>query len=156
LPNRRPGHQEDVADQHLLDVLGLAGRLGQEQQRGRGRRRVDDADERLVRHLLVPHAGQREERRADEGEAERHQVDHRGVVVRIVAEQDGVDRAERRDLGERQVDEDHLAQEDVDAEVAVDADQDQAHRQRRQHPAQLAEVAHGRVTLSRMWSMSLK
>ncbi len=45
-------------------------------------------------------------------------------------------RAERRDLRERQVDEDDAALDDVDAEVGVDAGQDQARDERRREELQ--------------------
>ena len=47
--------------------------------------------------------------------------------------QQGQGEAERGDLGERQVDEDHLAQQHVQSEIAVHADQDEAGRERRRH-----------------------
>jgi hypothetical protein len=54
-------------------------------------------------------------------------------TVRILAgegEQDGNRRAQGRDLGEREVDEDHPPLHHVDAQVGVDAGQDEAGRER--------------------------
>ena len=64
--------------------------------------------------------------RADEREAEAHPVDRRRVRVVALTAQQRDRRAERRDLREREVDEDHAALDDVQAEVGVDAGDDQA------------------------------
>ena len=48
--------------------------------------------------------------------------------------------AERRDLRERQVDEDHAALDDVHAEVGVNAGQNQAGDERRRQKLQNADV----------------
>ena len=65
-----------------------------------------------------------EHHRADEGEPEREQVG--GVGVEVIAGEVCRGRAQRRDLRQRQVDEDDAALDDVDAEVGVDAGEDQA------------------------------
>ena len=70
---------------------------------------------------------QREDGGADEGEAEAHPV-HAGTV-RIAARERHEHRdrrAERRDLRQRQIDEDDAALDDVQAEVGVDAGEDEA------------------------------
>ena len=77
--------------------------------------------------------GEREERRAQRGEAER--VDRRTPSSRTGAREDGHRRAERRHLGQREVHEDHLARDDVEAEVGVDRHDDQAGHERRQQEA---------------------
>jgi hypothetical protein len=121
----RPGHREDVADQHLLQVLGLLGGLRHHQDGHRGRHRVDDADHRLLRDAGLPvDAREGEDGRPQEGEAEREEVGRRGVQV--VAGEIGDGGSQGGDLGEREIDEDHAALDHVHAQVGVDAGQDQA------------------------------
>ena len=50
-------------------------------------------------------------------------------------------RAERRDLRQREVDEDDAALDDVDAEVGVDAGQDQAGDERRRQELRASQVS---------------
>ena len=74
----------------------------------------------------------REDRGADEREAEADPVDRRRVRIAAGARQQHRDRrAERGDLREREVDEDDAALDDVHAEIGVDAGQDQAGDERR-------------------------
>ncbi len=80
---------------------------------------------------------QREHRRADEREAEADPVDAGGVRIAAGERQQHRERrAERRDLRERQVDEDDAALDDVHAEVGVDAGEDQAGGKRRRQELQ--------------------
>ena len=58
----------------------------------------------------------------------------------IVPEPDGDRRAERRDLRQREVDEDHAALDDVQAEIGVDARDDQAGDDRRDEELQNGPV----------------
>ena len=53
-------------------------------------------------------------------------------TVRLDAEQHGDGRAQGRDLGQREVDEDHAALDHVHAQVGVDSGQDQARDEWRQ------------------------
>ncbi len=50
LPDFGPRHREDVADQHVLQVLALRGRLAHRQDRRRRRHGVADADDRFLRN----------------------------------------------------------------------------------------------------------
>ena len=72
----------------------------------------------------------REDRRAQEGEHQADPVD--ATAVRIDAVQHGDGGAERGDLRQREVDEDHAALHHVDAEVGVNAGEDQAGDEGRQ------------------------
>src|SRR5512144_3125241 len=56
--------------------------------------------------------------------------------LELVADQECGGGAERGDLGERDVDEDHLARDDVEAQVGMDAGEDQAHEERKPHQVQ--------------------
>jgi len=53
--------------------------------------------------------------------------------MRVDSEEKGDQCAERGDLGEGQVDEDHLALDDVDPQVGVDPHKHQALAERREH-----------------------
>ena len=127
-----PRHREDVADEHVLEVLGLRRRLAHRQDRGRGRHRVADADDRFLRDPRVLAADHREDRGADERERQADPVDRRRVRIAARERQQQRDRrAERRNLRQREIDEDDPALDDVHAQVGVDAGQDQAGDERR-------------------------
>ena len=143
LPDFLPRDGENVAHEHVLEVLAFRGRLAHRQNRRRGRHRVADADDRFLRNPRALAADGREHERADEGEREADPVDHRrmGIAVRPRRQQrDGG--AERRDLRQRQVDENHAALDDVHAEVGVNAREDQAGRETRQQERQHRCVEH--------------
>ena len=95
-----PGDREDVADEHLLQVLGLARRLRHhEDGAGRGHG-VGDSDDRLLGDARLPvDAGEGEDRGAEHREGEREDVGGGGVEV--VAGQVAHRPAERGDLRER-------------------------------------------------------
>ena len=138
-----PRDGEDVADEHVLEVLALRRRLAHRENR-RGRRdRVADADDRLLGDARAVPADRREDERAEKGEREADPVDDRRV--RIAAgdrEQDRDRRAERRNLRQRQIDEDDAALDDVHAEIRVDAGEDQARDERREEERQHRRVEH--------------
>jgi hypothetical protein len=136
---RRDG--EDAAHQDLLDVLTALRCLVDGEHRRRGRHRVDDSDDRLLGHGRAPRPASGEERGATEREGERVAVG--GFTLDRVAGEKRDGYAERSDLGERQVDEDHAPREHVEPEINVNRRQDQAGQQRSpeqlHHPAVLTE-----------------
>ena len=125
-----PGHREDVAHQHLLQVLGLLHRLAHRQNRRRGGHRVADADDGLLRDARLVAADGREHRRADEREDQADHVGRRAVRLDPVQRGDGS--AERGDLRQREIDEDDPALHHVNAQVGMNACQNQARDKRRQ------------------------
>ena len=117
----------------LSDVALLIARIG-----GGRRDGVADADDGFLRNPRAAAADRRKHERADEGEHQADPVDDRRVRVAVGERQQQRDRrAERRDLRERQVDEDDAALDDVDAEIGVDAGQDQAGDKRRARNASI-------------------
>ena len=101
-----------------------------DQQNGRRRRDdVDDADQRLLRHARAPGPREGQQHGGKQGECERIAIGRH--ALRRMAEHEGDRRAERRDLRERQIDEDHFARQDLNAEIGVDADQAYRHQERR-------------------------
>src|SRR6185369_4010754 len=112
----------------------------------RGGDRVRDPDDRLLGNPRVAAADRGKDRGADEREREAGPVD--GARMRIAVrpgQQDRHRRAERGDLGEREVDEDDSPLDDVNAEIRVDAGDDQAGHERREQ--ELQDVpAHGYLT----------
>ena len=68
LAHLEPGDGQDVAHQHLLQVLGLLGRFAHRQNRRRAGHRVADADDGFLRNAHLAAADGGEHRRADEGE----------------------------------------------------------------------------------------
>ena len=129
--------REEVADEHRAHVLGAVRRAIREEHGGCGRDGIDDADHGLLGHVTPPATRQREHQRPDErsGEAERVRL----PGVGLPAEEERRRRAEGGDLRERDVHEDDLAGEDVDAEIGVDAGEHQAHEERR--PQEREELA---------------
>jgi len=104
---------QERADQHRPDVLdAVRGAIGQQHGAGR-RRRVDDTDHGLLRDAPLAATGEGQHERADHRREEAGGVGLPGVE--LVAEEKRRGRAEGGDLGERDVDEDHLAREDVHA-----------------------------------------
>ena len=138
-PDLGPLHRQDVADQHVPEMFRLAGGLAHRQDHRRRCDRVRDADDRFLRDARLVPLDHGEDQRADHREAEAHPVDLR-IGVRVVALPHGNRRAERRDLREREVDEDHPSLDDVQTEVGVNAGDDQARRDRRRQELQNAPV----------------
>jgi hypothetical protein len=118
-------------------MLGPVRRAIHEEHGRRGRHGVDDPDHRLLRDAALSAPGQGQDAGAQQGRAETGRVGHERLDRQVQEERDG--RPERGDLGERDVDEDDLARDHVDAKVGVDARQDQAHQERRPHQGE--EVA---------------
>ncbi len=123
-------HGEDRADQKLLDVLRSLRRAVERQHAERGGHRVNDADDRLLlqRFLVRPH--ERKEHRSADRKGERVPV--AGLALHRMAGEDRRGQAEGRDLREREIDEDHAASEDMQAEIGVDAGEDDAGNERPQ------------------------
>ena len=70
LADLEPGDGQDVAHQHLLQVLGLLRRFAHRENRRRASHRVADADDGLLRNPRLVAADGGEHGRADEGEAQ--------------------------------------------------------------------------------------
>jgi hypothetical protein len=69
--------------------------------------------------------------------------------VELVAKEERRGRAESGDLGKRDVDEDDLPRQHVDAQIGVDAREDETHQERRPQKGQeIAEHAGARRPLS--------
>ena len=86
--------REDAADQDFLDVLGALGRAVDHEHGRRGRRHIEDADERLLADEAREGAGRGEERGTERGEGE--SVGKARRAHRRVAERKGDGGAERR------------------------------------------------------------
>jgi hypothetical protein len=112
------GECAQVADEHELDVLGTLGRAVHDQDGGRRRHGVDDADERLLGNAPLLGFEKRQERRADDDGPDGEPAG--GRVVQVVPEEESDRGPERRDLRKRQVDEDDAALHDVESQVGVD------------------------------------
>ena len=108
-------------------MLAALGGLVHAQHRRRGRHRVDDPDDRLLRHGRPERPARREKRGATERERERVPV--RGLAADRVPGEERERDAERRHLRERQVHEDDAAREYVEPEVCVDAREDEARQE---------------------------
>jgi hypothetical protein len=102
---------------------------------------VRQADDRLLRDTLLAGAGEREDRRCQHGEAEREPVSPLGA--RVIAQQEGDGGSQRGDLRQGDVHEDHLAAQDVDPEIGVDAGQDQARGEGKRQDLDRLRQGHG-------------
>ncbi len=135
LDQLRPRDRENVADEHLLQVLGFLCGLRHHEDRDRSRDRVDDADDRLLRDPRLPvHTREGKNRRSQKRETERIEVSRRRME--IVSHQVGDGGPERGDLSQRQVHEDDAALDDVNAEIGVDSRQNETGDERRKQQLQ--------------------
>ena len=116
---QRPlGHREDVAHKHGLDVLGALGRPVHRQHGRRRRGHIHDADDGLVRDPLRAGPCEGEEDGAGGGKGQGVPVG--GLTLERVAQEERHGGAQRGDLGEGQIHEDHAPGQNVDAQVCVD------------------------------------
>ena len=119
-------------------MLGALRRTIDQENRDGGRYHVDHADQRLLRQPPRPLRREGQEQRGDEREGERIRIS--GAALHRMTEHEGDGGAERRDLREREIDEDDLAAQHLDAEIGVNPDQ--AERDQERRPQQLKRVAH--------------
>ena len=110
-------------------MLGALRRAVDQEDGGGGRDHVDDADQRLLGNALRPGPCAGDEHGREQREAKRIGV--RRQTLRRVPKHEGRGRAERRDLRQRQIDEDDVAREHLDAEIGMDADEAERHQERR-------------------------
>ena len=119
-------------------MLGALRRAVDQQDRGRRRDDVNDADQRFLRQARCPGAREREQHGREQREGERVAVG--GGALRRMAEHEGRGRAERGDLRQREIDEDDVARQHLDAEPGVDADE--THRHQKRGPKECDRLAH--------------
>src|SRR6266853_1146675 len=118
LANFGPGHREDVADEHVLEVLGFAGGFAHEQDGGSGSNGVGDADKSFLGN--VASAGASESKDSGAKKRERQADPIRGASMRVHAGDDGDGSAESRDLGKGQVHKNDPTLDHMHAGVAGD------------------------------------
>src|SRR5229473_348979 len=122
------GNRQDVSDEHVFQVLGFAGGLAHDQDGGSGGYGVGDPDEGFLRNVRAPRARHREDARAEKGE---RKADPVGTgPVRVHAYEYAHRGAERSDLRQRQVHENHTALDNMHAEIRMDSGNDQAGQKR--------------------------
>ena len=122
--NFMPGNSQNVAYHHVFQVLGLTGRLAHGENGSGGSYCVGDANKSFQRNALVAGAHKRKYQCANEGEAQAHPVS--ALAMGIHASQNGDSRAQSSDLGQRQINEDDPALHYMNAQVSMDASQNQA------------------------------
>ena len=98
-----------------------SGAVTHRQDRRRRTDGVDNADDRLLRHLPFDAAGERKEKAPRQREGEGKEVG--GNAVEFEAEQKRHRRPQRRHLRQREIDEDDAATDHVQPEVDVNAHQ---------------------------------
>ena len=130
----RRTHGENAADQDPLDVLRALRRAVDHQDRGRGRDDVEDAHERLATHIARDAAREREKRRADGREHER--ITETCRAGRRVPVREGHRRAQRRELREREIGEDDVPAQHMNAKVSMNEDENDRRREGQQEQRQ--------------------
>ncbi len=124
LANFGPGYGEDVADEHVFEVLGLAGGFAHEKNGGGGSNGIGDANEGFLGNVASAGASEREDSRAQERERETNPIG--GAAVRVHAGDNSDGGAERSDLREREVHKNDAALDHVHAEIGVNPREDEA------------------------------
>src|ERR1700682_3239999 len=124
LAHFRPGHGQNVADQHVFEVLGFASGLAHEQDGHGGSHGVSDADESLLRDVAAAGTRESEDWGTQQREPETDPI--RAAAVGIHTHHDGDCRSERGDLRESQIHENDTTLDDVHAEIRVNAGENQA------------------------------
>ena len=119
-----PGDREDVADEHVFEVLGFARGFAHQQDGHGGSHGVGDTDEGFLRDVAATGACEGEDRGAQESKSEADPVGT--APMRVHTDDDRDSRAEGGDLREREIDENYPALHDVHPEVRVNASEDQA------------------------------
>ena len=129
---------ENVSGEDLLQMFGALRRPVDQQNGCRRGNDVDNADQRLLWDPRPPAPRECQQHSGEQREGERIAVG-RDALGRM-AEHEGDGRTQRRDLGQRQIDEDHFAGQYLNAEIGVDADQ--AHRHQKRRPEKLQRIDH--------------
>ena len=119
-------------------MLGPLRRPVDEQNGRRRGNHVNDTDQRLLRHARAPSPRERQQHGGKQSKCERIAIG-RHALGRM-AEHECHRRTERRDLRERQIDKDHFAGKDQDAEIGMDADK--THRHQEGRPEKLERLDH--------------
>ena len=128
LANFGPRDGEDVTDEHVFEVFGLAGGFAHEEDGGPGSYRVSDADESFLRNVAAPCARKRENGSAEKGEAEADPVG--AAAVRVHPDENSHRGTQRGDLCESEIHEDDAALDNMHAEIGVNAGENQARNKR--------------------------
>src|SRR5215469_12657886 len=137
-PDLSPGNGQDVADQHVLEVLGLAGGLTHGQDGCGGRNCVSDPDKGFLGNVAAPGTSQSKDGGSQERESEAEEVG--AASVRVHAHQDCDSRAQGSDLRQGEVHKNHAAFDHVHTQIGMNAGQDQAGHKR---PNQKRKNLHG-------------
>src|SRR5213592_1864092 len=122
--NFGPGNSENVADKHVLEVLGLAGGFAHEKNGGGGSNGVSDADESFLGNVTAAGASESEDSGAKEREREADPVG--AAAVRVHADNNRDGGAKRSDLGESEIHENDAALHDMHAKIGVNPGENEA------------------------------
>src|SRR5258708_4230671 len=124
LANFGPGNREDVADEHVLEVLGFAGGFAHEQDGGSGSNGVSNADKSFLGNVASAGASEREDSGAKKREREADPI--RGASVRVHAGDDGDGGAECCDLRKGQVHKNDATLDHMHAQIGVNPGENDA------------------------------
>src|SRR5207247_1785734 len=117
LANFWPGDSQDIADEHVLEVLGLAGGFAHKKNGGGGSNGVGDADKSFLGNMASARASESEDSGANKGEREADPV--RGPAMRVHADDDGDCSAKRGDLRQREVHKNNVRLDDDDLDAVA-------------------------------------
>src|SRR5438445_1164017 len=130
MPHLWPRDGQDIADEHVFQMLGFACGLAHSEDSGCRGNDVGDPDECFLRNPRTPQPHQRENGRTEKGKSQADPVGCAGV--RVESYQDADRCPECSKLCQRQVYEDDAAFDYVHTEIGVNAWEDQTRYERRQ------------------------
>ena len=119
-----PIHGENVADQHVFEVLSFPRGFAHGQDGSSRRYSVGNTDESFLRNMSPASTRERENSRPNEGEGQAKPIGPLSVGIHADEDRDGG--AQCRNLSQRQINEDYAALHYVHAQVGVDSGQNQA------------------------------
>jgi hypothetical protein len=114
--------QQDISHQRLTDVLISFAGTAKDHDEQRGRDRVNDPDHGLLGDPLFFETSQRKDGRPDNGKTQGQSV--RRQAVHIMAGHQRQTSSQDRDLGQRQVNENDLALDDMKPQIRMDPGED--------------------------------
>src|SRR5216684_1281709 len=123
-----PGDGENVADEHVFEMLGLAGGFAHQENGHGGGHGVSDADEGFLGDMAAAGARKRENGGAEKRESKADPVS--AAAVRIHPGDNGDDGAQRGDLRKGKVHENDASLDDMHSKIGMDAGKDQARQER--------------------------
>src|SRR5439155_2684714 len=123
-----PGNRQDVADQHVFQVLSFSGGFAHGQDGGGGCNCIGYADESFLRDVTAPGARESKDRSTYESEAQAKPVSTSSM--RVHANENGDSSAQGGNLRQREINEYHSAFHNVDTQICMNTGENQTGHKR--------------------------